>query len=71
MPSPSMLEEFAKLMTPPGTEGWHCIPVCGWDDSTGRFLFKNSWGKSWGDHGYGTIPYEYLELYSDVGMMGW
>lgn len=71
MPSPALMDEFASAMTPPNTAGWHCIAICGWDNSTGRFLFKNSWGSFWGDAGFGTIPYQYLEAYSDVGMVGW
>jgi hypothetical protein len=70
MPSPSALAEFVEEMSPPNVAGWHCIAVCGWDNTTGRFLFKNSWGP-WGDAGYGTIPYQYIELYSDVAMVGW
>lgn len=71
MPPPSLLEEFLKIMSPPNTEGWHCIAICGWDNSTGRFLFKNSWGNFWGNNGYGTIPYQYIDSYSDVAMVGW
>lgn len=71
MPPPSSSEEFLKIMSPPNTEGWHCIPICGWDNSTGRFLFKNSWGNFWGNNGYGTIPYQYIDSYSDVAMVGW
>lgn len=71
MPPTALLEEFVQTMSPPNTSGWHCIAICGWDNATGRFLFKNSWGGSWGDNGYGTIPYQYLELHSDVGMVGW
>jgi Papain family cysteine protease len=71
MPPPSLLEEFLETMSPPNTAGWHCIAICGWDNSTGRFLFKNSWGNFWGDKGYGTIPYQYIDLYSDVAMVGW
>lgn len=55
---------------PPGINGWHAIPICGYDDSTGRFLFKNSWAWFWGDQGYGTIPYEYITQYSRTGMVG-
>lgn len=71
MPSPVMLDEFAKSAAPPNTAGWHCIALCGWDNTTARFVFKNSWGGSWGNGGYGTIPYQYIERYSDVGMIGW
>lgn len=71
MPPPSFLDEMLTLMSPPNTAGWHCIPICGWDNTTGRFLFKNSWGAFWGDHGYGTIPYQYIDGYSDVAMIGW
>lgn len=71
MPPTSLVDEFVQVMSPPNTGGWHCIAICGWDNATGRFLFKNSWGTFWGNSGYGTIPYQYLELYSDVGMVGW
>lgn len=71
MPSPALLSEFVETMSPPNTAGWHCIAICGWDNATGRFLFKNSWGGFWGDSGYGTIPYQYIEAYSDTGMIGW
>ncbi len=71
MPPPSLINNFLANAAPPNTEGWHCIAVCGWDNTTGRFLFKNSWGNFWGDNGYGTIPYQYVDLYSDVAMIGW
>ena len=40
--------------------GGHAVVVVGYNDSTSRFLCRNSWGTSWGSSGYFTIPYTYL-----------
>lgn len=40
--------------------GGHAILLVGYDDATGRFKFRNSWGAEWGNAGYGTIPYSYI-----------
>jgi C1A family cysteine protease len=53
--------------------GGHAIMVVGYDDgmkiqnaapgaaeTTGAFMIRNSWGTSWGDQGYGWLPYEYV-----------
>ena len=52
--------------------GGHAIVVAGYDDAkqitnepngpstTGAFLIRNSWGTTWGDHGYGWLPYDYV-----------
>lgn len=40
--------------------GGHAVMAAGYDDTTQRFLVKNSWGTSWGMKGYFTIPYAYL-----------
>jgi len=40
--------------------GGHCVMCVGFDDSTQRFLCRNSWGTDWGMAGYFTIPYAYL-----------
>jgi C1A family cysteine protease len=49
--------------------GGHAICAVGYDDTTRRFLVRNSWGSGWGQKGYFTIPYEYfldLQLASDL-----
>ena len=56
-----------------GDPAWgHAIVAVGYDDSRvvanpvtnkktkGALLIRNSWGDSWGEHGYGWMPYEYV-----------
>jgi C1A family cysteine protease len=40
--------------------GGHAVLAVGYDDNTQRFLVRNSWGRSWGEEGYFTLPYPYL-----------
>jgi C1A family cysteine protease len=52
--------------------GGHAVMIVGYDDTmviqngvggpktTGAFLIRNSWGTSWGNSGYGYLPYEYV-----------
>ncbi|HEV7899258.1 MAG TPA: C1 family peptidase [Planosporangium sp.] len=40
--------------------GGHAVLAVGYDDGTGRFLVRNSWGSGWGQDGYFTMPYAYL-----------
>ena len=52
--------------------GGHAIVAVGYDDkktvkslgcdntSTGAILIRNSWGTTWGDGGYGWLPYDYV-----------
>ena len=71
MPSPTVLGNYIENMALPEGTGWHAIAICGWVSSSGRFIFKNSWGTFWGDQGYGTIPYHYIDAFSDLALMGW
>jgi C1A family cysteine protease len=40
--------------------GGHAVLAVGYDDARRAFFIRNSWGASWGDKGYGTMPYQYL-----------
>jgi C1A family cysteine protease len=41
--------------------GGHALTAVGYDDNTQMIKFVNSWGRGWGNRGYGFIPYAYLE----------
>jgi C1A family cysteine protease len=38
----------------------HAIAVIGYDDAKQWFIFRNSLGQSWGDAGYGYLPYDHV-----------
>ena len=40
--------------------GGHAVLAVGYDDAKEWFIVRNSWGSSWGSHGYFTLPYAYL-----------
>jgi len=40
--------------------GGHAVAAVGYDDSTQRFIVRNSWGNGWGMAGYFTMPYAYV-----------
>jgi C1A family cysteine protease len=43
-----------------GVVGGHAVLAVGYDDKINRFIVRNSWGASWGQKGYFTMPYSYL-----------
>jgi len=68
-------EETGRIPFPSSKErieGGHAIVAVGYDDkmkiknkfgkieTTGALLIRNSWGKEWGEKGYGWLPYEYI-----------
>jgi C1A family cysteine protease len=49
--------------------GGHAILLVGYDDMRDVFIFRNSWGASWGAKGYGELPQNYvssIRLTSDM-----
>jgi C1A family cysteine protease len=58
--------EFEFPSTNSNLLGGHAICAVGYDDQRqigskkGAFKIRNSWGTSWGDAGYGWLPYEYV-----------
>ena len=43
--------------------GGHAVCLVGYNDNLagGRFIARNSWGTSWGDHGYFYMPYAVIQ----------
>jgi C1A family cysteine protease len=63
---PSFAEaEFTGIipMPSPGekSEGGHAILFVGYDDNAKVLKFRNSWGSTWGQSGYGLLPYDYFK----------
>ncbi len=52
VPIPGMLERSV---------GGHCVCFCGYNKALEIVEFKNSWGSSWGDGGYGYLPFWYFQ----------
>jgi C1A family cysteine protease len=60
-------QEVARtgIVPMPGTDertlGGHAVMAVGYDEKEERFLVRNSWGTRWGQAGYFTMPFAYLE----------
>ncbi|MBG6209250.1 hypothetical protein IWQ49_003921 [Labrenzia sp. EL_126] len=59
-------KDFARLRgsdvwhagSPEPDSGGHAVTLVGYDDTTQTFKLINSWGKKWGDGGFGRLSYE-------------
>jgi C1A family cysteine protease len=40
--------------------GGHAVCAVGYDMPSKRFIVRNSWGESWGQKGYFTMPFDYV-----------
>lgn len=45
--------------------GRHIVVPIGWEPTTNEVLFLNSWGRNWGDHGFGYVGREFFEAHVD------
>lgn len=41
-------------------DGFHAMVICGYNDTHGHFIVRNSWGTGFGDSGYCYLPYSYV-----------
>jgi C1A family cysteine protease len=54
--------------------GAHALDFVDYDDDyifpgglgypNGAVFFRNSWGQGWGNNGYGSLPYAYVDAYA-------
>ena len=51
--------------------GGHAVVGAGYDDTQKRFWVRNSWGADWGQDGYFTMPYDYLDPKSNLADDFW
>ena len=61
---PEAVDATGKFHMPSAAEmdgaGGHVIVLVGYDSAAKEFIFRNSWGSSWGTGGYGTMPEDYI-----------
>ena len=69
---PKKLHGSELLAVPPPHEVFdgHSIALVGYEDDPakpggGAFLFRNSFGPAWGNHGYGVMSYAYVRAYAN------
>ena len=62
-------QEDGRLASKNAWRGRHCLLIVGYEDNPkapggGWFLIRNSLGESWGEKGYGRMPYAYLACFA-------
>lgn len=66
MPNAGHWWQFCKA-APERLLGGHAIWACGYDQPSKRLFCVNSWGTMWGDGGYMSLPFAYVE---DTSLFG-
>jgi C1A family cysteine protease len=67
-----IVESTGKVSIPERDEeyiGSHAIAIVGYTPE--YFIFRNSWGVSWADKGYGYIPISYLDIKNNLADDAW
>ena len=68
-PGRIIVADTGILVSTKDTLFYYGVLIVGYNDNLsdgkGYFTFKNSWGKNWGDKGYGYISYDYFVWYSN------
>ena len=54
----------AECLKTPTECGGHTVILTGYDMNKKVFFFKNSWGVTWGNKGYGTVTFEAVDKYA-------
>ena len=72
----SMIGGVNLMEVPTAANKWdvvndgHAVALVGYGRGSqfpgnGYFIYRNSWGENWGDHGYGYMPFEYVLKYAN------